>query len=175
MRQVKFTEARKDKFLAHFAGTCDARGAAAAAGVDHSTVYKHRTRHADFREAWQEALETGYARLEAELVRERLAAQERIRDAIAPEGEPGLEFERAIKLLMRWERRNGRLGARTQSPGRHRQPSFDEAIEALAKRLKSLDIPIKYLPAPEGSESGASAAQGPHGPDRLSASAPPAP
>lgn len=66
MRHVRFTEERQAVFLGHFAGTCDTTAAAEAAGVDESTVYKHRLRNPDFAEAWQQALDQRYARLEAE-------------------------------------------------------------------------------------------------------------
>jgi len=56
-RRVRFTEKRKAVFLAHFAGTCDLKGAAEAAGVCADTVNNHRRKDADFADAVQAALE----------------------------------------------------------------------------------------------------------------------
>lgn len=150
MRHVRFTDKRRAIFLSYFAGTCDAVAAAEAAGVDDTTVYKHRIRDAAFAAAFQEALEQGYVRLEAEALRQRVEAQRRIREApgkgVLPTGEVAVEFERVMKLLDRWDRRNGRVGPRTVAPARRETWTFDEAIDALHKRLQSLAIPIQYLP-----------------------------
>lgn len=146
MRHVRFDDARRDAFLAHFAGTCDTRAAADAAGVDHSTVYKHRRRDPVFAAEWDRALDQGYARLEAEAVRQRLAAQDRMREEIVPTGEVAAEFERVMKLLVRWQRRDGRIGLRDESTGNRQGWTFERAIAALADKLKALDIPILELP-----------------------------
>jgi hypothetical protein len=68
-RRNGFTRERKNDFLAHFAATCNAKASARAAGVAHATVYQHRKSDPAFRASWEEALDHGYARLEAELVR----------------------------------------------------------------------------------------------------------
>ncbi len=119
MRHVRFDERRKGVFLAAFASSCDLIAASAAAGVCERTVHNHRRADPAFAEAFQAALEEGYFRLEAEAVRRRLEAQERLRAAMeaAEEGgdslpiaEEALEFDRAMRLLDRRERRGGRLG-----------------------------------------------------------------
>jgi hypothetical protein len=144
-RRVRFTPERQDTFLAHFAGTCNLADAAEEAGVSESTVDSHRRKDPDFARRCQQALEQGYAKLEADLVARRLAAQRRLRE-IEPTGEPEPEFDRALKLLQRWERRNGQLGQRAVGPGRERRWSFDEAIALLEKKLKNMGIPIEPLP-----------------------------
>lgn len=149
-RQLRFTEERRETFLAHFAGTCNVAEAAAVAGVCESTVYRHRVRDGAFVAAFLEALEQGYVRLEAEALRQRIEAQRRLRDGVFPEGEATGEFDRVMKLLERWDRRGGRIGARAVSHGHRAAVPFDEAIEALARRLRALDIPIPRLPAPDG-------------------------
>lgn len=155
-RQLRFTEDRRETFLSHFAGTCNVAEAAAVAGVCEATVYRHRARDGAFATAFQLALEQGYARLEVEALRQRIEAQRRIGEAAGAAGGEGVlltgeaagEFERVLKLLDRWDRRNGRIGPRAVSPEHRPALNFDEAIEALAKRLRALDIPIKRLPAP---------------------------
>jgi hypothetical protein len=140
MRQLVFTEERKQLFLEHFAGTCDAVAAAEAAGVTKSCVYKAAQRDPEFRAGWEEALAIGYASLEAEAVRQRLAMQERLRAGIEPKGEAPAEFERVMKLLARYERRGGRVGFHGPGEGRLARWSFDEAIEALDKKLRALGL-----------------------------------
>lgn len=56
-------------FLAHLAQTSNVSGAARAAVVDTSTVYKTRRTDPEFNRAWQEALAEGYDNLEMDLIR----------------------------------------------------------------------------------------------------------
>jgi hypothetical protein len=149
MRHVRFGPERQEIFLNHFAGCGDAREAAAVAGVDHSTVYKLRRKDPAFAAAFADALEQCYARLEAEAVRQRLKAQKRLERALdegVPTGEVAEEFDRVLKLLDRWDRRNGRLGVRSVAPEKRKALSFDEAIVLLETKLRNLDIPILTLP-----------------------------
>lgn len=151
MRHVRFDTSRQEVFLNHFAGCGDAREAAAEAGVCHSTVYKHRLKDPVFAAGFAEALEQCYARLEVEAVCQRLRAQERLQrtlDEGVSTGEVAEEFERVMKLLERWDRRNGKLGVRAASPEKRQALSFDEAIALLEKKLLHLDIPILQLPPP---------------------------
>ena len=63
-RADAFTPAKRKRFLAALAATCNAALAARHAGVDKTTPYYHRTRDATFRAQWQAAIEEGYDRLE---------------------------------------------------------------------------------------------------------------
>jgi hypothetical protein len=149
MRHLKFDTGRQEVFLNHFAGCGDAREAAAVAGVDHSTVYNHRRKNPVFAAAFDDALEQCYARLEVEAVRQRLQAQKRLARALDEglvTGEVADEFERVMKLLDRWDRRNGRIGVRQVTPEKRPALSFDEAMGLLEKKLQHLDIPILQLP-----------------------------
>jgi hypothetical protein len=110
--------------------------------VSVSPVYRHRAKDPDFAAAFQDALEQGYARLEAEALRQRLEAQRQLREGVLPAGEIAQEFERVLKLLQRWDRRNGRVGPRTVAPGRRRRWTFEEAIAELDRYLAALGIPI---------------------------------
>lgn len=158
-RHVIFSIERQEIYLAHFAGTGDHRAAAAAACVSESTVWKKRRKDPVFAEMWQGALETAYARLEAEAVRQRLEMAERLRDAGAPVGEVAGEFERVLKLLDRWTRKNYSLGPRQPRDGRLKRWSFDEAMTLLEKKLRALGYRPDYgdgavdqpaLPPPSG-------------------------
>ncbi|HEV2747680.1 MAG TPA: hypothetical protein VGW34_10325 [Allosphingosinicella sp.] len=154
MRHVRFTAARQEVFLAHFSWSCDVVAAAAAAGVSESTVYAHRRKDPAFAAAFQEALEQAYVRLEAEAVRQRLAAQERLRAAI-DRAEPGAapaaadeaaEFERVMRVLARWDRKNGAVGPREWGHGRQKCWSFEEAIVALDSKLCALGVRRGVVP-----------------------------
>ena len=156
MRHVRFDERRKGIFLAHFARSCDLLAAAAAAGVCERTVYNHRVDPA-FAEAFQAALEEGYGWLESEAARQRLEAQQRLRAAMdeaeaagnpLPLEEQGVEFDRTMKLLARWDRRHGRLGPREVRRGYPRSMSFEDAIILVDKALDNLGV--RRVPLPEG-------------------------
>jgi hypothetical protein len=149
-RKLRFTAAKKDIFLAYFAGTCDLAAAAEAAGVCVDTVRNHRRKDPEFNAGCDSALEQGYRHLEEEAVRERLAAQERLRAGIVPAGEAATEFDRQMKLLGQWRRRDGRLGPMARSREALKAWSFDDAMALLEKRLKGLKIPIAPLPKREG-------------------------
>jgi hypothetical protein len=160
MRHVRFDERRRGVFLVHFAGSGDAIAAAAAAGVCERTVYNHRRLDPAFAAAFQAALEESMPGLEAEAVRERLEAQQRLRAAIDqaesggapfPTGQQAVEFERTMKLLTYWQRKGGRIGR--PKVGRPPSMSFDDAMIALEKRLRNLGIPV-VVPPPEGDGAG---------------------
>jgi hypothetical protein len=152
MRHVRFDEARQKVFLAHFSWSCDVIAAAAEAGVCERTVYVHQGKDPAFAAEFQEAMTLAYVRLEAEALRQRLAAQQRLRRAIeeaeAP-AEESLEFERVLKLLARLDRRT-----RGHSPGPNSKPNgrawtFDEAMALLGKRLEALGLEVPPLPPEE--------------------------
>jgi hypothetical protein len=151
-RKLRFTAKKKDIFLAHFAGTCDLAAAAEAAGVCVDTVRNHRRKDPEFNADCDAALEQGYKHLEEEAVRERLAAQERLKAGIVPAGEAAAEFDRQMKLLSQWRRRDGRLGPMARSRQVLKIWSFDDAMALLEKRLKALKIPIPPAPKRECEE-----------------------
>jgi hypothetical protein len=132
-------------FLAHFAGTCDLRTAAEAAGVHEVTVNRHRAKNAEFDSACERALQIGYARLEAEALRQRLAEQQRLRGEIVPVGETAQEFERVMKLLERWDRRR----ARAARNGRVKEWSFEDALTEIDQSLRALGLRRGIEPPPE--------------------------
>jgi hypothetical protein len=149
MRCVRFTPARQRVYLDHFAASADSQAAAAVAGVSVATVDSHRRKHPEFAAAHDEALHLAYPKLEAEAVRQRLAAQDRLRKELVPTGEVTQEFERLMKLLARWDRRHGRLGPREVRHGRQKRWTFEEAIAALDKRLRALGA-RRATPPPDG-------------------------
>ncbi|HEX8655411.1 MAG TPA: hypothetical protein VF693_09340 [Allosphingosinicella sp.] len=146
MRQVKFVGRRVETFLSHFAGTGDVSAAADAAGVDESTVYNHYRKDPAFAAEWDGALLISFAKLEAEALRQRLKAMERVRDALIPEGEVAAEFDRVMRLLERAERRLKRGEGRAFSKANPKRVSFDQAIGKLEKKLRALALAIPPLP-----------------------------
>ncbi len=142
IRRLRFVQWRKEVFLAHLAGTADVTAAAEAAGVCVSTICRHVAKDPDFAAAHREALETGYVRLEAEALRQRLEAQQRLRDGVLPAGEIAQEFERVLKLLQRWDRRGGKVGPRQVAHGRRKVWTFEQSIAELDRYLAALGIRI---------------------------------
>ena len=66
--RASFGAAKRQIFLDHLAACCNVTAAAAAAGAGLSTVYDARRRDPVFAEQWAEAIEAGYATLEALLI-----------------------------------------------------------------------------------------------------------
>lgn len=152
MRWVKFNDKRQQIYLDHFAGTADSEAAAAAAGVTTHTVRAHARKHPEFAAVEKEALHAAYARLEAEAVRQRLEAQRRLSENLEPTGELAQEFERVMKLLARYDRKDGRVAAREVGHGSRQRWPFADAIEALDKKLGALGMRQRLLPPPEEQE-----------------------
>ena len=164
VRRTRLNDERRQRFLDHFAATCDATASAEAAGVCESTVYRLRARDPLFAEEWQAALEQGYARLEAEAVRLRIEGQKRIRfredasgagaAALAAQG-----FDQTMRLLQRYQRADGKVGARH----RHLAPrcSIEEARARLEAAMRALGIRIAPLPGGDPLPGGAPALPAP--------------
>ncbi|HEX8624507.1 MAG TPA: hypothetical protein VF782_05445 [Allosphingosinicella sp.] len=149
-RNVRFDAERREIYIARFIDTGDRVAAASAAGVSPSTVDYHRRHDPAFAGIHREALALCYARLEVEAVRLCLAAQARLRAAMAAAGdsppkallaEAGAEFDRIMKLLARFDRKPRRPDSRFAPGGRRQLSTFEEAIEALDKRMDALGVP----------------------------------
>ena len=141
-RRHRFTAERKALYLSHFATTCDSKAAAAAAGVHVSTVYHHRRADADFAAECRRAKAESYEHLEAELVRLRLEALERMRRR-GGDDPPELaeeEFDRALQLLR--EHRKTLAGRGGEGVARARW-DFDKALDALEKKLRAFGVRVE--------------------------------
>jgi hypothetical protein len=152
MRWIKFTDKRQQIYLDHFAGTADSEAAAAAAGVTTHTVRAHARKHPEFAAVEKEALHVAYARLEAEAVRQRLEAQRRLSENLEPSGEVAQEFERVMKLLARYDRKDGRIARREVGHGHQQRWTFEQAIQELDGRLRKLGVRRGVVP-PDGEGS----------------------
>lgn len=150
-RRVRFAARRRATFLAALERDCDTKAAAAAAGVDKTTVHRRIARDPAFAADNDAALARGYAGLEAALARERAlepANAARLFDAIEPKGAPTRDFDKAMKLLARWDRPDGSIGPRFVRHGRMKRWTFEEAIWALDRKLRALGV--RRAKAPEG-------------------------
>jgi hypothetical protein len=72
---------------------------------------------------------------------------------LPPEAE-GVEFDRTMKLLARWDRRDGRLGPREVRHGRQQSMSFVDSIELLDRKLRSLGVRTDVPPPEAGQGDG---------------------
>jgi hypothetical protein len=129
-----FTKAKRKKFLSHFAATCNAKASALAAGVSFSTVYEWRRKDEQFRKGWQEALDQGYARLEAEVVRE---AEESL--AVRADGKAArqrMDPKTALAVLEAYRRNRG------ARPGDilPRRTDIDQVRARIEKTMRALGL-----------------------------------
>lgn len=160
-RRVRFTRERKEKFLAYFAATCNAAASADVAGVCIDTVWKHLQSDPAFAEAYDAALGTGHQILRAEMVAQQRATQEAYKIAPDPDAAPRLrsgqaedraaDFERNLKLLESWQRRDdsrARWGAKTSDPrargrpGRNwwdEEPSIEEVRAEVLRKVEAME------------------------------------
>lgn len=137
-----WTKAMRVRFLDHLAATCNVRMAAEAIGKPGRAAQALRRTDADFAEAWEKALETGYATLEAMLIARASGAEAASRSYPAGETEDvpdadQLDSELAIRLL-------GHYRARVKNPSRHGRKPHKKATEKetdaiIIKRLKALN------------------------------------
>jgi hypothetical protein len=137
-----FTKHRREQFLSHFAASCNAAAAARAVGVSENTVYTWRKSDAQFQAAWGEALAQGYARLEAELVRESQRALSVRADRKAAVRVGAMDAKTALAVLEAYRRSGGR------APGEVWPHPYD--AEAVRRRLEAK---MRLLGADVGAES----------------------
>ena len=135
-KRRSFTEARRKRFLDHFAASCSVRAAARAVGVSESCVDSWRKKCPQFNAGWKEALKLGYARLEADLLRQaRKALTIRPRkDAAVRVGT--MSAETALKVLEGYRRSQGRdLGTVWPHPYK-----VEDVRQRLEKKMRLLGL-----------------------------------
>lgn len=138
--RVSFGAARRQVFLDHLAACCNVTRAAAAAGVGVTTVYEARRRDPVFAQQWAEAMEIGYATLEALMV-ERAAAGGHYAPGETPvPGVETIDTFLALELLKLHRAPGGRRSVGGAPPRLAQEKDLAEAIvrklEGLAKRKK---------------------------------------
>jgi hypothetical protein len=135
-----FTPAKRQAFLDHLSSCANVTRSAAAAGVGISTVYDARRRDPVFAAQWAEAMDAGYATLEALLIeRAALGATFTPGDTPVP-GPETIDTWLALDLLRM--RHLPKAGAK--APGaKPRRATERELAEALCARLDRLERPSR--------------------------------
>lgn len=142
-RRVKFGKARRETFLEHLAATCNVTASAAVAEVSFSAVYRCRMRDAEFRAAWQAAIEQGYARLEAALIARATRGDGRpeVRgDKIVegPDAPETIDWDKAMELLKHHQR--GLAGRTADNRPQAQRVPIEVVAAKLVKRIKALGV-----------------------------------
>lgn len=160
----RWTEQSEAIFLDCLAASCNITWSAAQAGFTEMTAYYHRRRDPGFADRWQSALDHGYVRLEAALLKsatdyvEHGQASSPIRDMTVKEALHVMSLHRATV------RGPGGREAGWRSPPRSLDQMRDsillklEAIEALRRREEARS---RATPSPKESASGSESGTGP--------------
>lgn len=123
----KWTDKAEADFLAYLAATANVTEACRHVGFARHSVYQRRMQWPAFREAWDAALESGYARVEMALVMNAGA----FLDPVAIDTDypmPDMTVDQAINLLKL--HRAAVHGGRPQRYGHRRKPVDVEALKA---------------------------------------------
>jgi hypothetical protein len=152
-RRKLFDEAAQAEFLEWFAATCNCSLSARKTGFHYRTVIRHWREDADFAERCEAALKMGYPRLEelalraAEAALKRAAARPIKGNRTPPPEHFAMDPMTAVQLLREHKRHLAGLAGgsgRGAKPGaKPLNKSFDEAVEALEKKLKAIGIEIR--------------------------------
>ncbi len=168
-RRKLFDEAAQDEFLEWFAATCNCSLSARKTGFHYRTVLRHWREDEAFGARCEAALHMGYPRLEELALRAAVEAlsPERRKPPKGDRPPPPEHFKMdpmtAVQLLREHKRHLAGLAGgsgRDAKPGpkAKKKWTFDEAIAALDKRLRSLGlrygIPEDWEPGRDGGEPG---------------------
>jgi hypothetical protein len=125
----------EQRFLETLAATCNVAAACEAVGLTQASAYYHRRQWPDFLRAWDQAVETGYLKIEGALIEAACASVEGLDfDPGAPI--PHMDFEQAMHLLHMHKSAVRGLG---KAPGRVRRPrSLDEVRASIAAKLDAI-------------------------------------
>ena len=129
-RLKQWTSRVEARFLAALAATCNVKAACAEVGMWPPSAYNHRKRWRAFAQAWDEAIEDGYARIEAELVEAGCNPYSDLDDIPATEIPP-MTFEQKIHLLHMHKKQVRGIG---KAPGLPPRIATPEEAEAAIRR-----------------------------------------
>ena len=138
-----WTAAKRKTFLQVLAETCNVQAAERAAGIGAGSAYCLRLRDGEFARLWAAAMETGYVRLEAALLRRAMGAPRPdnppLAELVATDdpSPAALDVDLAVKLLTR--RRGEDHGARASGGPPPRQPSPADIYRALERKLTAIE------------------------------------
>jgi hypothetical protein len=142
-----WTKARKAKFLAGLAESCNVKASCRALGLAASNAYRRRVRDPDFAAQWEWALQQGYVRLEGELLAHAIGDDPTddpiadMADAVAEvqENRAPMPFNPELALKLLAQRANTDSRGR-RHPGRpFAQPTTAEVMAALERKLTTME------------------------------------
>jgi len=140
--RARWSDAAEAVFLEELAATCNVTAAAEAAGFSTTAVYQRRMRWPGFAAAWAEAVEQGYARIEAMLVEratDSLRSTSILRQAQDErEDRPAPTFAEALNLL-RLHRASVRGGAPQDYRAREKAPDMDEVRASILRKIEAIE------------------------------------
>lgn len=139
----RWSDAAEARFLDHLAATCNVTASADAAGFTRVAIYKRRRRDSAFAERWQAALDQGYARIEA-LVLRRI---EEALEGFVPDPDlpiPPLTMKDALAVLGH-HRRSVDRGPRSRRQWA-RPRSLDEVRDSILAKLEAIAPPSPAKP-----------------------------
>ncbi len=145
VRRDGWTEAKRATFLDMLSATCNIRRAAEAAGMTDGTARALKRRDAGFAQQWEEALTTGYERLEYALLAKALGTGEGtggepaapVADADAtPVMEGQFDADLALKVIAM---RHAAEGSRRRPRKTSARASQAEIERVLARKLEAIE------------------------------------
>ena len=134
----RWSDAAEARFLDHLAASCNVTAAAEVAGFTRVAIYRRRRKDPAFAQRWQAALEQGYARIEALLLRRAEEALE----GFAPDPDlpiPAMSIKDALAIL------GHHRAAVERGPRSRRQwarpRSLDEVRDSILRKLEAVAPP----------------------------------
>lgn len=141
----RWSDAAEACFLDHLAASCNVTASAQAAGFSPAALYKRRRNDPAFSQRWQGALDQGYVRIEALLLRRAEEALE----GVAPDPSlaiPAMTVKDALAILGH-HRRSVEQGPRSRRQWA-RPRSLDELRDSILTKLEAV------APAPGSDANG---------------------
>ena len=143
----RWNDAAEAVFLDRLATTCNVTASADAAGFSPEALYRRRRNDTAFAQLWQAALEQGYSRIEALLVRRAEDALEgRMSDPDSPI--PPIDVKDALNILGH-HRRSVEHGPRSRRQWA-RPRTLEELSESILRKLEALAPARAAKPARAG-------------------------
>jgi hypothetical protein len=136
-RADRWTAEKQEQFVARLADTANVSASLAETGMSQAGLYKLRKRSAAFRAAWDEALDLGYARVEAMLLDRALNGRRRVlREGVVVEEFVECSDSLALSLLSQHRKRvveyRASVAVNRDNPARLRE-RFMAKLQRLAK------------------------------------------
>jgi len=141
VRKDGWTAERRRIFMERLAATCNVSEAARTAGMNLSSAYYQKRRDPGFAREWGQALNIGYAELEALLLRQALFGTEEEEVTLDAEGmvksrkvKRGHPNAVAVRLLVQHRREAGERRAAEEAD----RPDGEDAVERLRRALEKV-------------------------------------